>query len=53
MSFWSDASPVVKGVIVFGAVAALYLGIACIGGLPPFGGASDDQTTTQRGVAPQ
>jgi len=35
-SFWSDASPITKGVIVVGALGFLYLGIAFFVGLPPF-----------------
>ena len=35
-SFWSDASPITKGVIVVGALGFLYLGIAFFAGFPPF-----------------
>jgi hypothetical protein len=48
MSFWSDASPVVKGAIVFGVVAGLYLLAARIAGFAPF--VPDEQRATQRGI---
>lgn len=35
-SFWSDATPLTKGVIIVGALGFLYLGIAYFAGLPPF-----------------
>lgn len=50
MSFWSDLSPAVKGVIVVGVLGLLYLGVARFAGLPPWGGV---ETTQQRGLAPQ
>jgi len=52
MSFWEDASPVVKGAIVFGVIGLLYFGIALIADLPPFGGGAEDATTDQRGLQP-
>lgn len=38
MSFWEDSSPVVKGAIIVGVIAFLYLGIAFFTGMPPFPG---------------
>lgn len=52
MSFWEDASPVVKGAIVFGILGLLYFGVAFAAGLPPFGGGGDEETTQQRGLQP-
>ena len=53
MSFWEDASPVVKGAIAVGVVGLLYFGIAFVAELPPFGGGGDEEVTTERGlVAP-
>lgn len=51
MSFWSDASPVVKGAIVFGVVGLLYLGVAFAAGFVPFGSGHGEDTTQQRGVS--
>jgi hypothetical protein len=48
-SFWSDASPVTKGVIVVGALGFLYLGIAFFAGFPPF---MNVEVTQTRGVTP-
>lgn len=46
MSFWSDASPITKGLIVVGGLGILYLGIAFFTkSLPPFNNAYDTQTT--------
>lgn len=53
MSFWSDASPAVKGAIVVGVVGILYLGIAAVAGLAPFGNPTGEQTSQSRGVAGQ
>lgn len=50
MSFWSDASPIVKGAIVVGVLGLLYFGIAFVAGLPPF---IDTETTQVRGLQPQ
>jgi len=50
MSFWSDLSPAVKGVIVVGVLGLLYFGVAKIVGLPPF---TTVETTQQRGLTPQ
>jgi hypothetical protein len=50
MGFWEDASPVVKGAIVFGGVGILYLAIAFFAGLPPYGGGEDAAAT--RGLPP-
>ncbi len=52
MSFWEDASPVVKGAIVIGVLGLLYFGIAFAASLPPFSGGADN-TTQERGVQPQ
>lgn len=48
MSFWSEASPMVKGAVVFVAVSLLYLGVAKVGNFFPF---VEVETTTERGVA--
>ena len=54
MQFWSDASPMVKGAIVFGIVAGLYLAIAAAAGFFPFGAGVEGDVTQQRGIqAPQ
>jgi len=55
MGFWSDASPIVKGAIIFGVVGLLYLGIAAVAGIVPFGSGHGEETTQQRGLpgAPQ
>lgn len=50
MSFWEDASPVVKGAIVIGALGLVYFGIAFAASLPPFGGGGDEATTQERGL---
>jgi hypothetical protein len=50
MGFWEDASPVVKGAIVFGGVGILYLAIAFFAGLPPYGGGEEAAAT--RGLPP-
>ncbi|MCS6799079.1 MAG: hypothetical protein NZ898_11210 [Myxococcota bacterium] len=36
MSFWSEASPAVKGAIVVGALGLAYLGLGFVAGWPPF-----------------
>lgn len=50
MSFWSDASPIVKGVIIVGAIG-LVVGIMALAGIPPFD-AGESETTNQRGLQP-
>lgn len=50
MSFWEDASPVVKGAIVIGALGLVYFGIALVAGWPPFPGDDPETTTQQRGL---
>lgn len=52
MSFWEDASPVVKGAIVIGALGLAYFGVAYFAGLPPFGAASDEAVTETRELQP-
>ncbi|MGF1466168.1 MAG: hypothetical protein ACFCGT_08535 [Sandaracinaceae bacterium] len=52
MSFWEDASPIVKGAIIVGVLVLLYFGVAFIAGLPPFPGSCsypDDSGATQSG----
>ncbi|HJL05206.1 MAG TPA: hypothetical protein RMH85_07035 [Polyangiaceae bacterium LLY-WYZ-15_(1-7)] len=51
MSFWEDASPVVKGAIVIGAIGLIYFGVAFAFGWMPFGG-GDEATTQERGLQP-
>ncbi len=50
MSFWSDASPIVKGAIIVGGLGLIYLLVAFVGGLPPYG-AGDEEVTQQRGLS--
>jgi hypothetical protein len=50
-SFWSDASPVTKLVIVIGILAFAYLGVAFAVNLPPF--AAAPETVQTRGIPPQ
>ncbi|MFT5430961.1 MAG: hypothetical protein ACI9OJ_001640 [Myxococcota bacterium] len=50
MSFWEDASGVVKGAIIFGVVGLLYFGVAFAASLPPFGGGDQEEVTTERGL---
>jgi hypothetical protein len=50
MGFWEDASPAVKGAIVVGALALVYLAIAFAAGLPPYGGGTDEEVTATRGL---
>lgn len=47
MSFWTDASPLVKAAIVLGVAGLLYLGLAAAAGLPPYAG---PETVQQRGI---
>ena len=46
MSFWSDLSPAVKGVLVLGGIGVV---VALVFLLGDFGGA-DEPTTQQRGL---
>lgn len=48
-SFWSDATPITKGVIIVGGLFALYLAIAFFANLPPFMHVEQIQT---RGLTP-
>lgn len=54
MSFWEDASGVVKGAIVIGVLGLVYFAIAFVADLPPFGGgaAAEGEVTQQRGIQP-
>jgi len=47
MSFWSDASPIVKGAIVIGVLGLLYFGAAFVAKWPPF---YEVEQTQQRGL---
>ncbi|MEM7447822.1 MAG: hypothetical protein AAF355_06235 [Myxococcota bacterium] len=49
MSFWSDASPIVKGAIVGGGVCLVFAFWALLG-LPPF--STEAETTQVRGIQP-
>ena len=51
MSFWSDASPLVKGAIVVGALGII-VGIMMWTGVGPFNPNSEDAATTERGLPP-
>lgn len=56
MSFWSEASPISKGLIIFGVLGLLYLGVARMVGLPPWVSAPDGYesgTSGQRGIDPR
>lgn len=54
MSFWSEATPLSKGLIIFGVLGLLYMGIAYIVKIPPFIGMPDGMTEVQtRGITPQ
>lgn len=50
MSFWEDASPVVKGAIVVGALGLIYFAIAAAAGMPPFGGGAEGDMQENRGL---
>lgn len=52
MSFWEDASPVVKGAIVVGIIGLIYFGAAYAGSFFPFNPASDEEITQERGLPP-
>jgi hypothetical protein len=53
MSFWQEASPIVKGAIVVGGLGIAYFLVAMVAGLPPYG--ETPEVTQERGVqvAPQ
>jgi hypothetical protein len=52
MSFWEDASGVVKGAIIVGVVGLLYLGVAWGVGFAPFGTPGGDEIQQVRGLGP-
>ncbi len=52
MSFWSEASGAVKGAIVVGVICLLYLGVAKVSHLAPFGRPDGADVTQVRGVQP-
>jgi hypothetical protein len=47
MSFWEDASGLVKGAIIFGVLGALYLGAAYVLKFPPY---MEDESQQTRGL---
>jgi len=51
MSFWQDASAVVKGAIVVGVLGIIVAGMAFMG-LPPFDAGPDEEITEERGLQP-
>ena len=51
MSFWEDASPVVKGFLVIGIIGIIVAGLAWAG-VGPFDPTSDVETTQERGLQP-
>ncbi len=51
MSFWEDASPVVKGAIVVGILGIIVAAMAFFA-VPPFDAGPDEETTTERGLQP-
>ena len=51
MSFWEDASPIVKGAIVIGIIGIIIAGLAWAG-VGPFSAGADVETTQQRGLTP-
>jgi hypothetical protein len=51
MGFWSDASPIVKGAIIIGAIGIL-VSVWVLLELPPFDPMSGEDTTQQRGLPP-
>lgn len=53
MEFWEDASPVVKGAIVVGAILVLYMGIAYMTGLPPYHSQVGEEVQQFRGLEPR
>lgn len=50
MSFWSDASAIVKGAIVVGIVGLAYFGLAFVLKFPPF--IADEPAAETRGLVP-
>ena len=50
MSFWSDASPIVKGAIIIGVIGLVYLGIAKVAGIVPF--VEEEPVAQERGLPP-
>jgi hypothetical protein len=51
MSFWEDASPVVKGAIVVGILGIIVAAMAFFA-VPPFDAGPEEDTTTERGLEP-
>jgi len=49
MSFWEDASPVVKGAIVVGVLGIIVAVMAWVG-VPPFDAGPDEDTAQERGL---
>ena len=47
MSFWSDASPIVKGAVILFALGVVYLGTAYAIKIAPF---VEEETTAVRGI---
>lgn len=47
MSFWEDASPAVKGVVVIGGLLIAYLGVARLVGFFPYGSQPEVQQTRE------
>jgi hypothetical protein len=50
MSFWSEASPVVKAVIVLGAVGVV-VAVLAMAGIGPVAAAGGEDTTNVRGLS--
>jgi hypothetical protein len=50
MSFWEEASPIVKISIIGGGAAIAYLVLAMLINLPPY--SENEEVTQQRGVQP-
>ncbi len=49
MSFWEDASPVVKGAIVVGVLGIIVAVMAWVG-VPPFDAGPDEEAAVERGL---
>jgi len=49
MSFWSESSPLVKAVIVLGAVG-LVVAVMALAGVGPFAAGGGESTTNVRGL---
>jgi len=49
MSFWEDASPVVKGAIVVGILGIIVAAMAFFA-VPPFDAGPDEETAQERGL---